>query len=162
MGRQRKGLAIHRDRQREIPTVDCVGTNRSPRKLKSIICGGTRPRIYGVFTGENGPPHRHGYFSSQSEPRERNSNQIVAARRTPLAILWIKEESAAGARRRRLKVARPAPNDKIDTAMVLKDLARSARPESPSASRCPSWSNQARLSSLSAINNCFRDSSGLT
>lgn len=145
----------------ESPAVDWAGTNTLPKTFKSTICGGKRPGIFAP-TSENGPLYRRGYFSAQSERRERNSNQIVVARRAPLAIFWIKEDRVAAARRHRVKAARPAPNDRIDAAMVLNDLARAARLESPSASICPSWSNRARLISLSAINNRFRDSSGLT
>src|ERR1035441_3405713 len=55
----------------------------------------------------------------------------------------------------------PATSKAADEAHTAMVLARWARSRTPCAIVCHSSDNWARLSSLSAINSCFRDSSGL-
>jgi hypothetical protein len=93
----------------------------------------------------------------------RNANHIVEAKRTPFRILWNQEEFlAAGAGFLRRNAARPATSKAAEGAHAAMALARWASSRAPYAIVCHSSDNWARLSSLSAINSCFRNSSGLT
>ena len=65
-----------------------------------------------------------GYFFSGAAPRERNISQIVEASRAPLRAFLNQENFAvAGAASPLVKAARPATNDTVEVANVLKDRA---------------------------------------
>src|SRR5579862_4170492 len=79
----------------------------------------------------------------------------------PFNAIWNQEGfTSAFSRRPRRKAARPATNSAAAEAIELKDLTRPVSVRTPAVSATHSCANWARLSSLSAINNRFRDSSG--